>query len=67
MAIATINPATGQLVKSFEPLSAAQIEAKVALAAATFPEFRSLTFAERAAMMNKAAGYSKATRKIWGG
>src|SRR3984885_3390253 len=55
MAIATINPATGQLIKSFEPLSDAAIEAKLQLAAATFPTFRKLTFAERAAMMNKAA------------
>src|SRR5580658_8596963 len=55
MAIATINPATGQLVRSFEALSGAQIEAKLKLAAATFPRFRRLTFAARAAMMNKAA------------
>jgi succinate-semialdehyde dehydrogenase/glutarate-semialdehyde dehydrogenase len=55
MAIATINPATGQLLRSFEPLSDSQIEAKLKLAAATFPTFRKLTFADRAAMMNKAA------------
>jgi succinate-semialdehyde dehydrogenase/glutarate-semialdehyde dehydrogenase len=55
MAIATINPATGQLIKSFEPLSNAQIEAKLKLAAAAFPKFRKLTFADRAVMMNKAA------------
>ncbi len=55
MAIATINPATGELLKSFEPLSDAQIEAKLKLAAETFPRFRRLTFAARAAMMNKAA------------
>ncbi len=55
MAIATINPATGELLKSFEPLSAAQIEAKLRLAARTFPEFRKLTFAARAAMMSRAA------------
>ncbi|HWF10364.1 MAG TPA: NAD-dependent succinate-semialdehyde dehydrogenase [Bryobacteraceae bacterium] len=55
MAIATINPATGQLIKSFDPLSDAQIEAKITLAAETFPAFRRLTFAARAEMMNKAA------------
>jgi succinate-semialdehyde dehydrogenase/glutarate-semialdehyde dehydrogenase len=55
MAIATINPATGQLLKSFEPLSPSQIEAKLKLAAATFATFRKLSFADRAAMMNKAA------------
>jgi succinate-semialdehyde dehydrogenase/glutarate-semialdehyde dehydrogenase len=55
MAIATINPATGQLIKSFEPLSNTQIEAKLKLAAAAFPKFRKLTFADRAVMMNKAS------------
>ena len=66
MAIATINPATGQLVKSFEPLAAAQIEAKVALAAATFPKFRSLAFAERAAMMNQAAAILESDKEDLG-
>ena len=56
MAIATINPATGQLVRSFEPLTAEEIEAKLQLAAARFPKFRKLSFAERAGMMRKAAG-----------
>jgi succinate-semialdehyde dehydrogenase/glutarate-semialdehyde dehydrogenase len=55
MAIASINPATGQLVRSFEPLSQEEIEAKLRLAAETFPKFRKLTFADRAKMMSKAA------------
>ncbi len=55
MAIATVNPATGELLKTFEPLSHTQIEAKLQLAAGTFPRFRKLTFAARAAMMNNAA------------
>src|SRR5712692_5271307 len=55
MAIASINPATGQLVRSFEPLSQQEIEAKLRLAAETFPKFRMLTFADRARMMCKAA------------
>jgi succinate-semialdehyde dehydrogenase / glutarate-semialdehyde dehydrogenase len=55
MAIATVNPATGEVMKTFEPLSNGQIEAKLQLAADTFPRFRKLSFAARAAMMNKAA------------
>jgi succinate-semialdehyde dehydrogenase/glutarate-semialdehyde dehydrogenase len=55
MAIATVNPANGQLIQSFEPLSGEQIEAKIALAAATFPAFRKLSFAARAGMMSNAA------------
>ena len=66
MAIATVNPATGQLVKSFEPLSAAQIEAKLKLAAETFPRFRSLTFVDRAAMMNKAAAILESDKEDLG-
>ncbi len=63
MAIATINPATGQLVRSFEPLTAAEIENKLALAAATFPKFRKLSFAERAAMMRKAGDLLEAEKE----
>ena len=66
MAIATINPATGQLVRSFEPLSNAEIEAKLQLAAATFPAFRKLSFAERAVMMNKAAGILESDKEELG-
>src|SRR5580704_5132091 len=53
--IASINPATGQLLQTFEPLSDAQIEQKLQLAAATFPKFRGLSFADRGRMMNRAA------------
>jgi succinate-semialdehyde dehydrogenase/glutarate-semialdehyde dehydrogenase len=66
MAIATVNPATGQLVKSFEPLSNSQIEAKLQLAAETFPKFRSLTFAARAAMMNQAAAILESDKEDLG-
>jgi succinate-semialdehyde dehydrogenase/glutarate-semialdehyde dehydrogenase len=55
MAIASVNPATGEVLKTFEPLTAAQIEAKLSLAAKTFESFRKTTFADRARMMNKAA------------
>jgi succinate-semialdehyde dehydrogenase / glutarate-semialdehyde dehydrogenase len=54
MAIATINPATGQLIKSFEPLSDSQIEVKLQRAADTFSEYRKVPFPERARMMLKA-------------
>src|ERR1700728_2795181 len=66
MAISTINPATGQLVKTFQPLTDSQIETKLQLAAATFPAFRKLTFAERAAMMNKAAGILESDKEDLG-
>ena len=56
MAIATVNPATSEVLKTFEPLSDAEIERKLRLAAETFPKFRKLSFAARAGMMNRAAG-----------
>jgi succinate-semialdehyde dehydrogenase / glutarate-semialdehyde dehydrogenase len=55
MAIATVNPATGQLVKSFEPLTSAEIESKLQKATDTFATYRNTSFAYRAERMLKAA------------
>jgi len=55
MAIATINPTTGKVEKTFEPLSDAQLEVKLQTAADTFARYRHVPFAERAQMMMKAA------------
>jgi succinate-semialdehyde dehydrogenase/glutarate-semialdehyde dehydrogenase len=55
MAIASINPATGELLKEFDPLSDAEVDAKLATAAATARSFRRTTFAERAAWLRAAA------------
>ena len=55
MAIASINPANGETLRTFEPLSEAEIERRVALAAAEFPRWRDVPFAQRAARMLRAA------------
>ena len=55
MAIATINPATGEVVKTFEPLTPPQINEKLALAAAAFESHRRTSFAERASKMLRLA------------
>ena len=55
MPIATTNPATGQVLKTFEPLAAAQLEQKLQRAADAFAKYRKTSFAERAAWMVKAA------------
>src|SRR5450759_5464192 len=55
MAIATTNPATGEVVKSFEPLTGAQIEQKLQLAASAFRSNRQTSFADRATKMMRAA------------
>ncbi len=54
MAIATVNPTTGKTLKTFEPLSAQEIDHKISRAAELFPRFSRLSFAERAKMMLKA-------------
>ena len=50
MAIASINPTTGETTKTFEALNEAQIDEKLQLAAETFRSYRRTTFAERASM-----------------
>ncbi len=55
MAIATVNPATGQVVKTFDALSDAELEVKLQKAADTFASYRHVPFAERAKLMLKAA------------
>ncbi len=55
MPIATINPATGETVKTFEGHDAAEIERRIALAASTFEQYRTTSFAERARYVNAIA------------
>ena len=62
MAIATINPATGETLKTFEPLTDAQVDQKIQKAADAFPKFRKLSFAQRAQWMLKAADILEAEK-----
>src|SRR6185312_48499 len=55
MAIASINPATGETIRTFEPLSDKELEAKVAAAWRRFLEWRKTPFAERAQRLTRAA------------
>src|SRR5437773_5477990 len=55
MAIATINPATGEVVQTFQPLSEAEIERKLQLAVTAFWAERKTPFAVRTQRMMKAA------------
>jgi succinate-semialdehyde dehydrogenase / glutarate-semialdehyde dehydrogenase len=67
MAIASINPTTGATLRTFEPLNDSEIESKLALAACAFPKFRSLSFLERARMMNQAAAILESEKEDLGG
>src|SRR5919199_2217459 len=66
MAIATINPATGETLKVFEPLADAEIEAKLQRAAETFPAYRRTSFAERAEKMLRAVEILETEQEAFG-
>jgi succinate-semialdehyde dehydrogenase/glutarate-semialdehyde dehydrogenase len=55
MPIASINPTTGETLKTFPALSETQIEEKLQRAADTFHSYRRTPFAEREQMMLRAA------------
>ena len=55
MAIATVNPATGETVKTFDPLSVEELDAKLERAAEAFQPYRLTTNAERAGWLGAAA------------
>ena len=53
--IATINPATGDIVATFDSLTESQLDEKLARSAEAFRRYRRTTLAERAAWMMRAA------------
>src|SRR5207244_10695527 len=56
VAIATVNPATGETIKTFDEMSEADVERCLAAAAAVHESYRLTSFAERAGWMRAAAG-----------
>ncbi|HYQ87736.1 MAG TPA: NAD-dependent succinate-semialdehyde dehydrogenase [Bacteroidota bacterium] len=63
MAIQSLNPATGELLKQFQPISESEIEKKLDRADQTFRAYRRTTFSERAQKMMQVAGILE-TEKI---
>jgi succinate-semialdehyde dehydrogenase / glutarate-semialdehyde dehydrogenase len=55
MAIATINPATGETLKTYEPLSDEALEEKIARAAAAWASYRRTSPEQRAGWLRAAA------------
>jgi succinate-semialdehyde dehydrogenase/glutarate-semialdehyde dehydrogenase len=55
MAISSINPATGEVLKTFTALDPKQLDEKLARASRTFRQHGLTDFAERAVMMQRAA------------
>ena len=62
MSIQSVNPATGEVLETFEETSAPQIEQILAGAQAAFAEWRARPFAERATLM-RAAGHELRAHK----
>ena len=65
MAIATINPATGQTVQTFIAHSQVEVNAKLDLAQETFRSFRALTFAQRGQWLRRAADILEQRQEEW--
>lgn len=55
MALQAINPTTGDTIREYPELNAAEIEEKLGLAADRFREYRRTSFAERTGYMRRAA------------
>jgi succinate-semialdehyde dehydrogenase / glutarate-semialdehyde dehydrogenase len=55
MAIATVNPATGETLKTYEPLSDEALEEKIARAAAAWEDYRGTSAEQRAGWLRAAA------------
>jgi succinate-semialdehyde dehydrogenase/glutarate-semialdehyde dehydrogenase len=55
MAIATTNPATGEVLQTFESMTEAEIEDRLVRSAAAFARYRLTSYAERAGWLRAAA------------
>ena len=62
MAIASINPVTGEVLKTFAPLTEQELEHKLALADSTFATYKHTSFADRTQWLNKAADILEAQK-----
>lgn len=55
MTMKSINPSTGETLKTFEEFTPQQVDQKIQQAADTFQQYRKTSFAERAGCMQRAA------------
>src|ERR1035437_1531726 len=66
MAIASVNPATGEMLKSFMPLTDAELATKLDLSARAFNAYRKTGYAFRAARMIRGAEILEEEKNIFG-
>src|SRR5690348_12707226 len=62
MSIESINPATGEVIETFEPFSAQQIDETLTHARKTYLHWRTTSFAERGALMRRVAATLRARK-----
>ena len=65
-AIASVNPATGQIVRAFAPISETELEARLQRAADTYHRYRRTSVGERAHLLLKAAEILEADKEKFG-
>ncbi|MBQ0910081.1 NADP-dependent succinic semialdehyde dehydrogenase [Streptomyces sp. RM99] len=63
MPIATVNPANGETLRTYEAMGEEEIERRLQLAEATFRTYRTTAFDERARLMHRAADLLEADRE----
>src|SRR5690606_27760013 len=66
MATATINPATGEILETFDEASDATVERTLERAWQTFLSYRTTSFADRATWMRAAADILEREKEQWG-
>ncbi len=64
--IASINPATGETLQTFEPLTTAEIDARITRAEQAYSQYRRTPFADRARWLTAAAEILESERDRFG-
>jgi succinate-semialdehyde dehydrogenase / glutarate-semialdehyde dehydrogenase len=66
VSIESINPYTGALLRKFEPYDSGEVDHRLTGAITAFRSWRETSFAERAALMRRAADVLDSEKARWG-
>lgn len=66
MSIESVNPASGALLRRFEPLTSGEVNRRLDATSSAFRSWRETPWAERSARMNRAAELLEAEKARWG-
>jgi succinate-semialdehyde dehydrogenase/glutarate-semialdehyde dehydrogenase len=64
--IASVNPATGETLRTFEPLTEAQVDERIASAEAAYRAYHGTSFTDRARWLTAAAGILESEKDQFG-